>query len=109
MAETARHRRPLLVAIFCFDILAYCIRLGARAVAQGLGALPHLLRLMAPQLMNMILIYLAFYFINRRSRRQVGKPWAAVQVCCLLLVLALCCPLAVPLCPYPCIQLNTVS
>lgn len=87
LAETARHRRPLLVAIFCFDILAYCIRLGGRALSQGLGALPHLCRLMAPQLINMVLIYTAFYVINRRSRRQIGKPLAALQVCRLLLSL----------------------
>ena len=78
MAEASRDRRPILVAIFCFDLLSYAIRLAARAASHGPAALPQYLTVIAPQLLNMVLLYTAIYFIHQRSRRQ-ASPWPAFQ------------------------------
>lgn len=80
MAEAARDREPILVAIFIFDVISYTIRLLARAANHGVASLPQYLTAIAPQLLNMVLLYTAIYFINQRSRRQAMKPWAAIQV-----------------------------
>ena len=79
-AEAARDRGPILVAIFFFDLISYAVRLAARAAKHGVGSLPqYILTAIAPQLLNMVLLYTAVYFINQRSRRQYGNPWAAIQ------------------------------
>ncbi len=70
----------MLVAIFCFDLLTYTIRLGARMVTAGPGALPAALAAMMPQLLGMMVLYSAISWINWRSRRTSGRPWAAFQV-----------------------------
>lgn len=70
----------MLIAIFCFDLLTYSVRLGAKMVTAGPGALPAALAAMMPQLLNMVVLYTAISWINWRSRRSVGRPWAAFQV-----------------------------
>ena len=80
MQEIAKERWPVLIAIFCFDLVTYAIRLGARTLTDGLLGLPAALAGMLPQLTNMAVLYLAIHAINRRSRRASGKIWAACQV-----------------------------
>ncbi len=80
MQTAAEERWPVLMAIFCFDVATYTIRVGARACAEGLTAVPGILLSIAPQLLNMIVLYTAIHWINRRSRRTMGKIWAACQV-----------------------------
>ena len=80
MQEIAKERWPVLIAIFCFDLATYALRLGARTFADGLARMPAALAGMLPQLANMAVLYLAIHAINRRSRRASGKIWAACQV-----------------------------
>lgn len=80
MQAAAKERWPVLMAIFCFDLVTYSIRVGAKAVSEGIAAVPPALLGLMPQLMNMAVLYLAIHWINRRSRRAMGKIWAACQV-----------------------------
>jgi hypothetical protein len=69
------------MAIFCFDILTYVLRVGARLMSGGPDStLAITVRAILPQLLNMVGIYLALHWINWRSRKVAGKPWAAFQV-----------------------------
>ena len=80
MQEIAKERWPVLIAIFCFDLVTYALRLGARTAADGFARAPAALAGMLPQLANMAVLYIAIHAINRRSRRASGKIWAACQV-----------------------------
>lgn len=80
MQAAAEERWPVLMAIFCFDVATYTIRVGARAFEEGLAAVPGILMSIAPQLCNMMVLYTAIYWINRRSRHTMGKIWTACQV-----------------------------
>ncbi|BDA48631.1 hypothetical protein COCOBI_12-3120 [Coccomyxa sp. Obi] len=77
--EASKDRWHVLIAIFCFDLLTYTIRLGGRMVAAGPGALPAAVAAMIPQLLNMVALYTVLSFVNWRSRKSAGKPWAALQ------------------------------
>ncbi|BDA48630.1 probable histidine kinase 3 [Coccomyxa sp. Obi] len=79
MQAAAKERWPVLMAIFCFDLVTYSIRVGAKAVKEGPAAVPPALMALMPQLLNMAVLYLAIHWINRRSRRAKGKIWAACQ------------------------------
>lgn len=79
--DAAKERRPILVAIFCFDILTYSLRVGARLMSEGPdNTLSSTVNVMLPQLLIMVGIYTAAHLINRRSRKAASKPWAAFQV-----------------------------
>ena len=77
MAEVAKERWPVLIAIFCFDIVTYTFRLGARAILGGHGGLLAMLVSLLPQLTNMVALYGAIHFINRRSRCTVRAGYQA--------------------------------
>ena len=77
MAEVAKERWPVLIAIFCFDIVTYTFRLGARAILGGPGGLLVMLVSLLPQLTNMVALYGAIHFINRRSRCTVRAGYQA--------------------------------
>jgi len=77
MAEVAKERWPVLIAIFCFDIVTYTFRLGARAILGGPGGLLAMLVSLLPQLTNMVALYGAIHFINRRSRCTVRAGYQA--------------------------------
>ena len=81
MQQAARERWPVLMAVFCFDLASYSLRVAAKGVAGGLAAVPDTLLALHPQLLNMAVLYVVIHFINRRSRRATGLMWAAVQVC----------------------------
>ena len=84
MQAAAKERWPVLMAIFCFDVASYTVRVAARGLAGGPAAVLPALHALWPQLLNMAVLYTVIHFINRRSRRATGKMWAAVQVCHLL-------------------------
>ena len=81
MQAAAKERWPVLMAIFCFDVASYTVRVAARGLAGGPAAVLPALHALWPQLLNMAVLYTVIHFINRRSRRATGKMWAAVQVC----------------------------
>lgn len=78
--EASKDRWHVLIAIFFFDLLTYTIRLGGRMMAAGLGALPAAVAAMIPQLLNMLALYTVLSWVNWRSRKSAGRPWAAFQV-----------------------------
>ncbi len=80
MQQAARERWPVLMAVFCFDLASYSLRVAAKGVAGGFAAVPVTLLALYPQLLNMAVLYMVIHFINRRSRRATGLMWAAVQV-----------------------------
>ena len=84
MQAAARERWPVLMAVFCFDLASYSLRVAARCVVGGFAAVPPTLLALHPQLLNMAVLYMVIHWINRRSRRATGRMWAAVQVCCTL-------------------------
>lgn len=84
MQAAAKERWPVLMAIFCFDLVTYTIRVGAKAVAEGPEAVLPALFALSPQLLNMAVLYIAIHWINWRSRLAKGKIWAACQVQLLL-------------------------
>ena len=81
MQTAAQERWPVLMAIFCFDLASYTIRVAARGIQGGFAAVPPHLFALYPQLLNMAVLYMVIHWINRRSRRATGQMWAAVQVC----------------------------
>lgn len=85
MQAAAKERWPVLMAIFCFDLVTYTIRVGAKAVAEGPEAVLPALFALAPQLLNMAVLYIAIHWINWRSRLAKSQIWAACQVCVCLL------------------------
>ena len=82
MQAAARDRWPVLMAIFCFDVASYTLRVAARGLAGGFAAVPVTLFALYPQLLNMAVLYIVIHWINRRSRKATGQMWAAVQVRC---------------------------
>lgn len=78
--EASKDRWHVLIAIFFFDLLTYTIRLGGRMVAAGPRALPAAVAAMIPQLLNMVALYTVLSWVNWRSHKSVGRPWAAFQV-----------------------------
>ena len=80
MQAAARERWPVLMAVFCFDLASYSLRVAAKGLAGGIAAVPVTLLALYPQLLNMAVLYMVIHFINRRSRRATGQMWAAVQV-----------------------------
>ena len=80
MQAAARERWPVLMAVFCFDLASYSLRVAAKGLAGGFAVLPATLLALYPQLLNMAVLYIVIHWINRRSRRATGQMWAAVQV-----------------------------
>ncbi|KAK9831531.1 hypothetical protein WJX81_006368 [Elliptochloris bilobata] len=90
MAEVAKERWPVLIAIFCFDIVTYTFRLGARAILGGPGGLLAMLISLLPQLTNMVALYGAIHFINRRSRCTVRAGYQEELLLSVVIATAIC-------------------
>lgn len=68
LTDVARKRWPVLIFIFCFDVLSYCFRTTAK-FTRGEAAW-QVVREMGPQLLNMALLYTFVGVLNARSRRK---------------------------------------
>ena len=66
--HVAVRRRPILLLVFCFDVICYLFRMAAKFVRTDI-ALAELVRGIFPQLCNMMLLYTFLGLLNRRSRR----------------------------------------
>lgn len=66
--HVAVRRRPILLLVFCFDVICYLFRMAAKFVRTDI-ALAELMRGILPQLCNMMLLYTFLGLLNRRSRR----------------------------------------
>ena len=66
--HVAVRRRPILLLVFCFDVICYLFRMVAKFVRTDI-MLTELVRGIFPQLCNMMLLYTFLGLLNRRSRR----------------------------------------
>ncbi|KAA6420686.1 MAG: histidine kinase [Trebouxia sp. A1-2] len=66
--HVAVRRRPILLLVFCFDVICYLFRMAAKFVRTNI-MLAELMRGIFPQLCNMMLLYTFLGLLNRRSRR----------------------------------------
>eukprot|EP00884_Botryococcus_braunii_P011489 jgi/Botrbrau1/20340/Bobra.0006s0013.5 len=69
MAEVAKQRWPVLLAIFVFDCVCYLVRIGARGIGTGGQGIAAMLAEIPFQLGNMAMLHLLTFWINWRSRR----------------------------------------
>ncbi len=66
--HVAVRRRPILLLVFCFDVICYLFRMAAKFVRTDI-TLAALVRGIFPQFCNMMLLYTFLGLLNRRSRR----------------------------------------
>ncbi len=66
--HVAVRRRPILLLVFCFDVMCYLFRMAAKYVRTDI-TLAALVRGIFPQFCNMMLLYTFLGLLNRRSRR----------------------------------------
>ena len=81
MANIAKRRLRVLVAIFIFDILCYLFRIIIKAAAAHTTAVS-LARDLGPQLGNMVLLYSVLGLVNGRSRRLGNNAARQVPLVC---------------------------
>lgn len=74
LTDCAKRRWPVLLFVFCFDILSLVLRSIAKLLTDGPAAMT---REIAPQLLNMTILYTLVGLVNRRSRQ--GNALAARQ------------------------------
>lgn len=74
ITDCAKRRWPVLLFIFCFDVLSLVLRSIAKLITDPAAAVA---RELAPQLLNMAVLYTLVGLVNRRSRQ--GNPLAARQ------------------------------
>ena len=74
ITDCAKRRWPVLLFVFCFDVLSLVLRSIAKLLTSGPAAVA---REMGPQLLNMAVLYTLVGLVNRRSRQ--GNPLAARQ------------------------------
>ena len=80
LTELAGERSVVLLCLFCFDILTYIVRC-LQLLTLGHKARDRHWTAIVPQMVNMAILWVVIWSINRRSRKSHGKPWAAAQVC----------------------------
>ncbi|DBA83742.1 TPA: hypothetical protein ACH3X1_006273 [Trebouxia sp. C0004] len=66
--DVAIRRRPILLLVFCFDVICYLFRMAAKFLRTDIK-LAALMRSIFPQFCNMMLLYTFLGLLNRRSRR----------------------------------------
>lgn len=66
--HVAVRRRPILLLVFCFDVVCYLFRMAVKFARTDIS-LTALLKGIFPQLCNMMLLYTFLGLLNRRSRR----------------------------------------
>ncbi len=75
ITDCAKRRWPVLIFVFCFDVLSFILRTTAKLLHPAPPS--DVLLEMAPQLLNMAVLYTLVGAINWRSRR--GSSMAARQ------------------------------
>ena len=66
--HVAVRRRPILLLVFCFDVICYLFRMCVK-FTNTIVTFPAILTGILPQLCNMAFLYFFLGLLNRRSRR----------------------------------------